>query len=81
MNLESKIFDEIRHQKIGANGIWRFQQYWGTFAINKLDAEEQKEFSGTMENLCGQNIFIAEPYTEDIVNYRLTDYGADIVYR
>lgn len=81
MNLESKIFDEIRHQKIGANTIWRFQQYWGIFAINKLDAEEQKEFYGTMEKLCGQRIFTTEPYIGDTVNYRLTDYGANIIYR
>lgn len=81
MNLESKIFNEIRHQKIGANCIWRFQQYWGIFATEKLDAEERKEFNSTMKNLCDQKIFTAEPNIGGKDNYRLTDYGADIIYR
>lgn len=81
MHIENKIFDEIRRQRIGANGIWRFQQYWGVFAIDKLNNNERNEFYNTMDNLCNQQIFTAEPYRENTVNYRLTDYGANIIYR
>lgn len=80
MNLEDKIFCEIKRQKIGANGLWRFQQYWGAFATNKLDAIERKEFSNTMNNLCKQKIFTSEPYRSNTINYRLTEYGEHIIY-
>lgn len=80
MNLENKIFYEIKQQKISANGLWRFQQYWGAFAINKLNANERKEFYNTMNNLCEQQIFTTEPYRGDTINFRLTEYGEHIIY-
>lgn len=80
MNLENKIFYEIKQQKISANGLWRFQQYWGAFAINKLNANERKEFYNIMNNLCEQKIFTSEPYRSNTINYRLTEYGEHIIY-
>lgn len=75
MNLQDKIFSELRRLHFSAGHLWRFPQYLNSFLID-LNPIERKEFPAVMEKLCEEGFF-----TNEDSNYRLTEKGEATLWK
>lgn len=78
MSLRNKIFEELRRLNFAKDYLWKFQQYWGAFAIN-LNSLEQKEFQNTMIELCDDGLFQIIDNSNP-PQYRLTEKGETVIW-
>ena len=72
MTLREKIFEHLKNMKLGADQVWKFQDYnrW----INDLTPPEKEAFFNEMNEMCAEGLFHKE-LDGAVFRYRLTKIG------
>lgn len=78
MNLQEKIFNEIKNCNIKTGDLWVVQRCLKF--QNELNPMEQENFEMVMNQLCDEGFFSKEKYVLGITQYFLTEKGEKYIY-